>query len=120
MGRKGKAPRPDAKSRRIGSYVVQNYENKCKRPCFFLFFSVRPADRPKKNDKNPLREATLHKKQKKNRKKTRLHQPQTVNLQPIQTVGKRRDTGQTRPHLTAPEKDRQKTGNTYTRKSART
>lgn len=82
---------------------------------FPVFFSTarRPAE---KNGKNPLREATLHKKQKKNRKKTRLHQPQTVNLQPIQTVGKRRDTGQTRPHLTAPEKDRQKTGNTYTRK----
>lgn len=82
---------------------------------FPVFFSTarRPAE---KNDKNPLREATLHKKQKKNRKKTRLHQPQTVNLQPIQTVGKRRDTGQTRPHLTAPEKNRQKTGNTYTRK----
>ena len=83
---------------------------------FPVFFSTarRPAE---KNDKNPLREATLHKKQKKNRKKTRLHQPQTVNLQPIQTVGKRRDTGQTRPHFTAPpEKNRQKTGNTYTRK----
>ncbi|CDF21498.1 putative uncharacterized protein [Prevotella sp. CAG:617] len=82
---------------------------------FPVFFSTarRPAE---KNGKNPLREATLHKKQKKNRKKTRLHQPQTVNLQPIQTVGKRQDTGQTRPHLTAPEKNRQKTGNTYTRK----
>lgn len=87
---------------------------------FSCFFQYGPPT-GRKNGKNPLQEATLHKKQKKNRKKTRLHQPQTVNLQPIQTVGKRRDTGQTRPHLTAPpEKNRQKTGNTYTRKSART
>lgn len=55
---------------------------------FPVFFSTdrRPAE---KNGKNPLQEATLHKKQKKNRKKTRLHQPQTVNLQPIQNGGQK-------------------------------
>jgi len=69
---------------------------------FSCFFQYGPPTGRKKTARTRCGKQRCTKNKRKNGKKTRLHQPQTVNLQPIQTVGKRRDTGQTRPHLTAP------------------
>lgn len=83
---------------------------------FPVFFSTarRPA---KKNDKNPLREATLHKKQKKKQKKdtatSAANGKFATDTNGGQKTGHRTDAP---APYSPPEKDRQKTGNTYTRK----
>ena len=86
---------------------------------FPVFFSTarRPAE---KNGKNPLREATLHKKQKKKQKKDTATSAANGKFATDTNGGQKTEhrTDTTAPY--SPEKNRQKTGNTYTRKNART
>ena len=86
---------------------------------FSCFFQYGPPT-GRKNDKNPLQEATLHKKQKKKQEKDTATSAANGKFATDTNGGQKTGHRTDAPAPYSPEKDRQKTGNTYTRKSART